>query len=230
VDNFLPYSSEFGFFLNIPRFRESALLALPYGHHSRPSPALLTTVYLWGVHLSRSQSLMAHENTVLSRALQQTANALSGIHPHRVIHCYQAEILLSYYFFSNGRFLDGKYHVTSAVSLAVSSGLHKIRSAQPTPTVGHVVSPLQRPRDVIEEGERIRGCWTGVILDKCWAVALGTVPNMICPTEMVGAQLDTPWPLEMREYEQVTNHCKSINTFLTWHGTRVNCPPICGPA
>jgi hypothetical protein len=209
VDNILPYSSEFGFFLNVPRFRESALLALPYGHHSRPSPALLTTVYLWGIHLSRSPSLMDHENTVLSRALQQTANVLSGVHPHRVIHGYQAEILLSYYFFSNGRFLEGKYHVAAAISLAVSSGLHKIRSAEAIPTVRNVVSPLQSPRDIIEEGERIRGCWTGVILDKCWAVALGSIPNLVYPTEIVGAQVDTPWPLETREYEQVITHFKS---------------------
>jgi hypothetical protein len=178
---------------------------------------------------------MAHENTVLSRALQQTTSTLSGAHPQRVLHGYQAEVLLAYYFFSNGRFLEGKYHVTAASSIAVSCGLHKIRSSQTIQTMGNsAVPPLQSPRDSIEEGERIHGYWTGFILDKCWAVALGSIPNMICPTDNVGSQVDTPWPLEMIEYEQASSIYKNIFSlkFLMEMGTvtRVKCHRICSPA
>ncbi|TFK35228.1 hypothetical protein BDQ12DRAFT_655730 [Crucibulum laeve] len=198
LDHFLPFASEFGFFLNASRFQASALTQKPQGHPSRPAPALMTTAYLWGIHLSRDPSLLAHEQTYLTRALQQTSTALSGNHPNKVIHGLQAEVLLAYYFFANGRFLEGKYHVTAAVSISVSAGLNKIRSRNPTSAVASI-SPA---RDSVEEGERINACWTVFTLDKCWAAALDTPPNLIDPTDKLDAQIDTPWPMEMSEYEQ----------------------------
>lgn len=113
------------------------------------------------------------------------------------MYALQAELLLAYYFFASGKFLQGKYHVTAAISLEISSGLNKVRSNQ-LGTTGGAVSVIPPPGDSTEEGERIRACWTGVILDKCWAVALVSSPNLVA-----GAQIDTPWPLEIEDYENV---------------------------
>ncbi|KAJ6621458.1 hypothetical protein B0H10DRAFT_987588 [Mycena sp. CBHHK59/15] len=192
LDAFLPYASDWGFFLDISHFRRDALLQFPIGHHLRPTPALLATVYLIGITFS--DSLKVHEKTFLSRALSSLPVSLSGLHPHKAIHALQAEILLSNYFFSSGRFLEGKYHVTAAVSLSVSSALHKIRSEYSALTVG--VSTLRPPANSIEEGERVDACWTTLVLDKSWAVALATHPNM----QDSGDALDTPWPLEAEDY------------------------------
>ena len=199
LNNFLPFASEFGFFLNIPRFRASMLQAYPPGHPSRPSPALIFSTYLFAIRISNDPLVKPNETTYLTRATQEAATALSGNHPHKIIHSIQAEVLLATYFFSNGRFFEGKYHVANAVSTAVSAGLHKIRSTSPTTLV-----TLPPHRDMIEEGERIICAWTVFNLDKCWAVALDDAPNFEHSTHTLAAKIDTPWPLDMDEFEQVS--------------------------
>jgi hypothetical protein len=182
------------------------VLQFPLGHPSRPSPALLSTVYLWGIHLSQSDALREHESEFLSRALRRTSNALSGSHPQKFLHALQAEILLAYYFLRNGRFLEGKYHCSAAASLTISGGLNKIRSGRtPSPAVDFVRtrSPaLPPPRDAVDEGERINGFWAALTLDKCWSVALGS-PSNFTDDETLGTRVDTPWPLDYSGYEQV---------------------------
>lgn len=169
--------------------------------------ALLSTVYLWGIHLSPHESLRQHEPIFLLRALRHASTTLSESHPQKVIHALQAEILLAYYFFRNGRFLEGKYHVSAAASLAISCGLHKIRSINMSPLKPNLIGGtethnLHPPRDIIEEGERINGFWALFVLDKCWSVALGSA-SYISDSDILGTTVDTPWPLTMPQYEQV---------------------------
>ncbi len=186
--------------MNTSRFRSAALD--PSAYYSRPLPALMTTVYLLGSVLSHAPSLTMHEKTFLERALVDVSGALSSnYHPQRFAQTIQAEVLLAYYFLASGRFLEGKYHVTTAVSLVLSTGLNKVRSDRTTST--GQIPVLRAPRDAIEEGERVDACWTVLILDKSWAVALASVPNAVCPSDIVGLQLDTPWPLEVQDYEHV---------------------------
>ncbi|KAF8153414.1 hypothetical protein B0H34DRAFT_784478 [Crassisporium funariophilum] len=208
LNGFLQFSTEFGFFLNVPRFHASMIQALPIGHPSRPAPALILTVYLWGIRISNDPSVKSNEATYLTRAIQEAATALSGNHPKKIMHSLQAEILLANYFFANGRFFEGKYHVANAVSTAVSAGLHKIRSSQPSPTT---ISP---PNDPIEEGERIIGAWTVFNLDKCWAIALESTPNFEHSSHTLAAKVDTPWPLEMEEFEKgrLPQNVRTANT------------------
>ncbi|KAF7361057.1 Zn(2)-C6 fungal-type domain-containing protein [Mycena sanguinolenta] len=130
----------------------------------------------------------------LARALNLTANGLSGSHPQKVMHNLQAEILLAYYLFASGRFLEGKYHAASAVSLGLSCSLNTIRSAN-SPS-----STLPPAQDAIEEGERIHACWTVMVLDKAWAVVLGDDPHL--DHQQQNLVVDTPWPLEMDDYGQ----------------------------
>ncbi|KAJ3775128.1 Zn(2)-Cys(6) binuclear cluster domain-containing protein [Lentinula raphanica] len=205
---FLPHALDMGFFLHISRFQNSALLPLPLGHYSRPCAGLLSTVYLLGLHLSGDTN--NQESVYLARALAHTANMLSSTHPQRIIHAIQAEVLLSVYFFRTGRILEGKYHMSAAVSLTLGAQLHKIR-APPTGVENSAVSPLQQisvagpllppPNDQIEEGERINAFWMVYTLSNCWGVAVGTLSSAVF--ESHGSTINTPWPLDMADYEQV---------------------------
>lgn len=204
IDTFLAHSSEVGFFLNATRFRQSAIMRYPIAHHARPAPAVLVAVYLWGLRLSKQPNLIAQEPVFLSRALKLTAKGLSSSHPHKVMHNLQAEILLAYYFFASGRFLEGKWHTAAAISLGLSSSVHMVRSAHPQSP-----GPLPPARDVVEEGERIHACWSALVLDKAWAVALSENPNLDHQHE--SCAVDSPWPLEMEDYQNASSAWLSIN-------------------
>ena len=199
LNYFLPFAPDVGFFLNIPRFHTSMLQDYPPGHPSRPSPALIFSTYLFAIHISNDPLVKSNEIAYLTRAIQEAATALSGNHPHKIMHSIQAEVLLATYFFSNERFFKGKYHVANAVSTAVSSGLHKLRSSGPT-------SPVTLPphRDMIEEGERIICAWNVFNLDKCWAIAFDDFPNFEHSTHALACEIDTPWPLYMDEFDEVS--------------------------
>jgi len=200
----MPYAADFGFFLNMPRFRASMLQTLAPGHPSRPAPCLIFVIYLWSIRISPNEEAKRMEDVYMRRATQEAATALSSSHPQRVLHSIQAEVLLSTYFFSLGRFLEGKYHVANAVSTALSAGFHKLRSANTGPSNAHPANPaLPAPRDATEEGERIIAAWTVFNLDKAWAIALDSNPNFIHSEQPSTTNIDTPWPLEMEDYEQV---------------------------
>ncbi|CAK5271863.1 unnamed protein product [Mycena citricolor] len=201
VDHFLENGSEFGLFLNIPRLR-----------HSRPSPALHSALNLWSIHLSRERSLLVHEPDFLTRALALASRGLVDNHPQRLLHTIQAEVLLAYYFFSSGRFLEGKYHTFAAVSLSLSSSLHLIRAAGHPPS-----SPLPVSKDAIDEGERICAWWTVMVLDRCWSAGLGESPGLSYADSL--QIVDTPWPLESEEYPRriqipVVSSCNTIQAFI----------------
>ncbi|KAF8184095.1 hypothetical protein K438DRAFT_1124317 [Mycena galopus ATCC 62051] len=192
--NFLHHSSQFGFFLHVQNFQE----AIMGRSGQRPAPGLLDVVYLWAIHLSGSQEFITDEASYLSRALRTAADALSGSHSNTVLHSIQTEVLLSYYFMRNMRFLEGKYHLSAAVSLVISSGLHRIRSADSSTMVGplgpafHSLTP---PRDAIDEYERINAFWTVLSMNNCWTTADGS-PSNISYTDP-DARIDSPWPLDI---------------------------------
>lgn len=183
--SFLQHCSEIGFFLDQSRFADSATLP----NVMKPSAALLSTAYLWGIHLSDSDEVSAYEEVFLARALQSTAQELSSSHPQRIIQCIQAEVLLAHYFFRKARMLEGRYHTGSAVSLVLSARLHKIRSVE---GAGPSVLPL--PTDFIEEAERIKAFWTVFVLDNCWTTADGSPSNFLCTSP--DSRIDLPWPLD----------------------------------
>ncbi|KAJ6549495.1 hypothetical protein B0H10DRAFT_1288223 [Mycena sp. CBHHK59/15] len=193
VTRFLHHGSQFGFFLNAQNFCDAAM-----GRTGQPPAAvLLDVVYLWAIHLSGSDRYIAYEASYLSRALQTGVDALSSTHYNAVLHTIQAEVLLAQYFLQNTRFLEGKYHLSAAVSLVISSGLHRIRSADsyavggPLGPAFHVLTP---PGDEIEESERINAFWTVLTLNNCWTTADGSPSNI----SYMGAdaRIDTPWPLD----------------------------------
>ncbi|KAF9523180.1 hypothetical protein CPB83DRAFT_898999 [Crepidotus variabilis] len=213
---FMPYAADFGFFLNLSRFRTSMFQPFPPGHPARPAPALIFSIYLWAIRVSPDPTIRSTEEAYVKRAIQEAATTLSGNHPKKEIHSIQAEVLLATYFFSLGRFLEGKYHVANAVSTSLSIGLHKIRSSHNDSVPNSTTLP--RPQDSTEEGERIIAAWTVFNLDKAWALALDSEPNFRHSTQPMAARIDTPWPLEMEEFEQgaLPQHARTANTVLNF--------------
>ncbi|KAJ7702797.1 hypothetical protein B0H17DRAFT_119639 [Mycena rosella] len=207
LQSFLPHATQLGFFLHPARFHDSALLPLPSGDVRRPSPALLSVVYLWGVHLSQSQPLLSSEPVFLKRAQQHISTEISAdSHPTHFLHTIQAQVLLSTYLFRNKHFLEAEFYASGAATLTLGYQLHKIRSARPgsPPLLGVPVS-LEvyppRPADMVAEGERIRGFWAVTCLQSNLNIALNSASSAFCILESAGADIDTPWPLEIADYE-----------------------------
>ena len=210
-NTFIPFSTSLGFFVHVHRLRHA--IQLPFGDPRRAqlTPALLNAIYLWGAHLSTTPNIRAYESVFLDRVTSALSSSVREPSP-AIVNLIQAEVLVSNYFFCTSRFLEGRYHCSAAVALTLSSRLTKVRSsADPGPALGSRNFPHAReytlppPRDAVEEGERIRGFWFVYSLDKTWAVALGSPPHF-----NGNSRVDTPWPLEMAQYEAVSQwvwHC-----------------------
>ncbi len=144
--------------------------------------------------------LRNEEPRLLERALQSLSCAPDST---RIIYMFQAEVLLSYYLFHQARKLEGGYHAAAAVSIAVACRLHKIRSTAWSVNRTNTGFSLPPPVDSIEEGERIRGFWTILVLDRCWTVWMQS-PSVLIQEASPSMQIDTPWPMDMNSYEQVS--------------------------
>ena len=96
----------------------------PPNSRDRFVESLITTVCLWGCRLARNAALSTYEPGLLSRAVHLLSGSLflanTEARGHGIIGVIQAEVLLSNYFFSLGRFLEGRYHCSAAASLAIS--------------------------------------------------------------------------------------------------------------
>ncbi|KAJ7180814.1 hypothetical protein C8R46DRAFT_886456, partial [Mycena filopes] len=211
VQTFRPHASQFGFFLDWQRF----LLLARHSHSpgfTNSSSALLNAIYMWGAHLSPSSSEL--EARFKRKALQAAATELSP-QASFLMFTIQAEVLLAYYFFRTGRFLEARVHTGTAVALALGGGLHLVRSRNQRPDELAVLGidteaddetvHLRAPADAVEEGERINGFWAVFVLSRNLTVALepaARVGNGSVFDVREGVAVDTPWPLEMEEYKQ----------------------------
>lgn len=202
LSTFFDHATTFGFFLNMPRF-----LRRLTGRFSTStiSPALVNSMQLLTLQLVDDPQLRSHEPQLLSRVLQALAAATANINPATMIEILQAEVLVSFYFFNRDRKLEGGYHATAAVSLAVACDLHKVRGVQgggsTSPSSGaHYRLPV--PADDVEEGERIQGFWVVYCVDRCWTVALKS--QSVLSRGDFASQIETPWPIETSNYEQVS--------------------------
>lgn len=192
------------------------LVYTPPGSRDPFVESLITTVCLWGSRLSRNPALSAFEPGLLARAVHLVSGSLflanTEARGHAIIGVIQAEVLLSNYFFSLGRFLEGRYHCSAAASLAISCRLNALGGEQdPLTQEGLAMDLVRSPdlglvsirtADALQAGERVNAFWTVYILDKTWAVALGT-PSSITEQISGGMAISTPWPLAMDVYEQV---------------------------
>ncbi|KAG5638521.1 hypothetical protein H0H81_012159 [Sphagnurus paluster] len=104
----------------------------------------------------------------------------------------------------HGKVLGGNYHANAAVSLSLSSGLHRIRTPSSsilgsTPAGSPIASTraLPPPNDSLEEGERIDAFWAALILNSYWIAIQES--HMFLDLQHIG--VDTPWPMDVIEYQ-----------------------------
>ncbi|KAJ7066340.1 hypothetical protein C8F01DRAFT_1122977 [Mycena amicta] len=181
------------FFLDLQRFPQAVLLPLPFGHPSRPSPALLSIVYLWGSLHSSSIPRSLREDTLLLAALQHLPADIRGfaIHPKLVVETIQAELLLSVYYLHAALPIQGRYHAAAAASLALSAGLHVLHTLEHHNPPAYPLAEMLLPpaNDPIETMERVKAFWSVVFVNNCWVAVQG------CPSAIPrGTTVDTPWP------------------------------------
>ncbi|KAJ7097331.1 hypothetical protein C8R44DRAFT_812008 [Mycena epipterygia] len=168
------------FFLQPLNFFSSAILPLPFGHVDRPSPSLLSVVYLWGAVLSTGTPTDVYsEDVVLLSALKNLPADIRGfsIHPKLVFDTIQAE---------------GRYHAAGAASLALSAGLHTVSAGEyhePYLDIPLAEDLLTPQFDQAHEMERFEAFWSVMMLNNCWLAAYGC-PSAI-PPELA---IDIPWP------------------------------------
>ncbi|KAJ6553449.1 hypothetical protein B0H10DRAFT_2242013 [Mycena sp. CBHHK59/15] len=207
VDIFLNRFTNSGYFCLDPRkFRKRALLPLPFGHLERPSPALLSAVYLWGCVLSPITLQHPYtEEAFLICVLQNIPQDLAAfsLNLRLVIETIQAEVLLSYYYLHTARPIQGRYHSAAAASLALSVGLQLLRSPQQYrelhPPFVLVQPLLPTESETTTETERIDAFWSVVILNNYWVAAQG------CPPAIPhGITIDAPWPSSARGGATIT--------------------------
>ena len=189
-----------GFFFDPDRFAQSFYAPEPFGHHSRPSRALLSAVYLTSVALSGNATLKTHEPVFLSRALHYAAQAPSCKHPSGAKHALQAEILIASYFFLRGHIPEGKSHIDTAMLISTIHRAHKTRRISNFEGV-----------EVIEQWERVKGFWLAYFFDKAWSIA-GGLPSTSPDGLTEETRIDTPWPLEPQQFKNV-RICLDIFTF-----------------
>ena len=192
MEIFSRFSECAGFFLDPDRFAQSFYAPEPFGHHSRPSRALLSAVYLISVALSGNATLTTHEPVFLSRALHYVSQAPSCTHPSSAKHALQAEILIASYFFLRGHITEGKSHIDTAMLISTVHRAHKI----------HRISNLEGI-EVIEQWERVKGFWLAYFFDKAWSIAGGLLSAF--PEGLIEeTRIDTPWPLEPQQLKNVS--------------------------
>ncbi|KAK7053358.1 hypothetical protein VNI00_003984 [Paramarasmius palmivorus] len=191
VDSFAPNALLLGFFLHGPRFLESMFPSKKNPLAARPAPSLISVIYLVGIQCSPNKQFRDHEPLFLQRALQAMD---AHRHPRFVVHNIQAEILLTHYFLRIGKFSQAMHRLNSAMSLAISCGLHKL-STHYNPASYQ----LPPPADGIERGERLDAFWAVVLLHKAWGVSLQW-PSRI--SVLLDDIVDTPLPLDIGAYEE----------------------------
>lgn len=173
---------------------------------------------MWGAALSSDEDLKARQSTYLSRALRQVSdlgqNSVSALNTPaprtNTLHIIQSHVLLANYFYNAGEFAEGRRHTADAVSLVLLHQLHKIRSPRPRDRskmgllhAAGVELAMRPPADLVEEGERTHAFWQVFILDKTWAALLGC-PSLLTEDGSPGAEIDTPWPLAIEQYQDVS--------------------------
>ncbi|KAF8640250.1 hypothetical protein AX16_010145 [Volvariella volvacea WC 439] len=202
LNGFLQHSKELGFFLDLSRFQLS--VSLPPGHPDRPPLALLSVIHLWGLCLSQETPSPTEKMEYLSRSLHALAELPASSHHSSLLHRIQAEVLLTVWYFNEGKCLEGKCHAGIAIALAIDAGMHQMRRDGAAHLLGNANSAnsLSLPKDGVEEGEYIDCFWTLYTLENIWSSILQSPSGFgfLHP----GLHVDTPWPLEDGEYKEVS--------------------------
>lgn len=178
---------------------------------------------LMGCYFSQSQQHNEQEPHFLQNALSGISSALQ--HNDRLVQVVQASCLIAVYFFSRARVLEGYYHSSTAARLAVSLGLHQIKSEDRFP-MGPAIPPtfitfkpslqLSAPRDAAEYTERVAAFWQVFLVDRAWSVASG-LPAALPDDDSPRAQIETEWPLAISDPSVSDVHSKARRQRMCAH-------------
>lgn len=196
LDIVLPFADEIGFFLHIPRLRNTLMTS-----SSRGIPiALQNAIILLCLHTTETEQ-PAFEQTVLSRCLHQLNDIIPSCSASTrdLLNVLQTEVLLAYYLFRVGRVVEAKYHSSGAASLVLQFRLHS------SPSEGEPNTPsdmqfdafrttLPHTVDDIEQTEAIHAFWNVFARDKSMSAILGVPPSIGRST-----RVSVPWPGQMQE-------------------------------
>lgn len=163
----------------------------------------MNAIFLWACFLSRPGTLSQYEPLYLSRAT--TALGDPTQFSSKAIDLIQASCLLSQYFLSNGRLLEGSYHSSAAATLAVQCRLHQVGPGMQSLSFDSwdTSFDLPPPKDNVERGERISTFWQVYNLDRCASVMLRR-PATLPDSDHPWASITTPWPQRIEDYENVS--------------------------
>ncbi|TDL21708.1 hypothetical protein BD410DRAFT_287744 [Rickenella mellea] len=203
LDIFLPHRHQCGFALHAEHLRSNISLPLADQRH----PVLMNAIFLWACFFSRPGPFSQHEAHYLAKTQEALVDALQQ--PKRIIDTIQACAMLAKYYFANGRNLEASFHASSAATMAIHAGLHRTASTQAgllpwtDVTKGSALLPLDPPKDAAEQGERIAVFWQVFIIDRTLSVAL---QRPTCIPEDCGfyTRIDTPWPEDIEEYDNMS--------------------------
>ncbi|KAF7329134.1 hypothetical protein MKEN_00173900 [Mycena kentingensis (nom. inval.)] len=159
---------------------------------ARPPPtSLVNIIYFWAAHLEHRPTGEFLDAAIRHLPLDmQTAASNSEL----LIETLQAALLLSLYYLHATESTEGRYHATSAASLAFSAGLHQIYAGINTfyPSLFALNGPvLAQPNDAQTTSERVDAFWSIVLVNSLWTAALGGYPALASAS---GLSIDTPWP------------------------------------
>lgn len=194
----MPFASTLGLFLSPERLTRSFYIPEPFNHASRPSPALLSAIYLWGIVLSGSPVLLDHQSIFLSRAVYYAKKSDQSTDPCFTKCTVQAELLILQYFLHKGFTAESKQHCDAAFQLALSEGIHQLRGID-------VATLLTPSTDTIELGERINAVWASYLADAYISCVYKTPSG--CPDQCTEyGRINLPWPLDITQYEEVRSY------------------------
>ncbi|KAJ2968221.1 hypothetical protein NUW54_g13283 [Trametes sanguinea] len=129
LEIFIPHRHQCGLDIHVGRLRDSMNLSPAEQHH----PVLMNAICLWACYLTRPGSLSQYEQLYLSRTTAAIGDAMQ--YPSKAVDLIQACCMLSVYYLSNGRLLEGSYYSAAACTLALQCRLHHIGSDAPSMNV-----------------------------------------------------------------------------------------------
>ena len=163
------------------------------------------------LYVQPPSGLFVKLNPIMTRNHAASQVGVANVSGHQAIQVIQTRLLLAVYLLDRYRVLEGRAHLSAATSLAFRLRLHKIRSAQASLSRGTLFDPivasLPEPQNAVEEGERIRAFWTVFSMSRIHAVMFGHY-SLILDSDDEERRIDTPWPLDMSLYEQVSRRLK----------------------
>ncbi|TFK67159.1 hypothetical protein BDN72DRAFT_899188 [Pluteus cervinus] len=206
-------SSRAGWFLHPSRLQDVLMNDLPFGQSPRLCPSLLNGIYLWASRFTPAALSAPHsEQFFLNNALSHLHHDLTGSSPLKILQTIQAEVLLSFYYLDDGKFLEGSFHASAALSICYSSKLHLIRSSQldcqqmlEEYKLGDLSIGIS---SATEEGERINAFWTVMRLNS-YFLSYNQSPS---PFNLPDSGVDTPWPLDITSYDTTRIPSESSET------------------